>query len=125
MEWAWQKIFSLNIRAIHILHDALNENDYVKISKCSNAKDILNTIDSIYLTNQSYEIVDGVHRENEEKCEENQPTSSNESSDDNIRLMVQHENREVSSQTFDGLKDNFSFEDLQYTFDELALILKN
>ena len=53
-----KKNFCLNIRAMHILHHALSDDIYVKVSKCINAKDILNTLDSIYLTNQSCENVD-------------------------------------------------------------------
>ena len=50
--------FVLNIKAVKILHQALHENVYAKISKCSDANDILNTLDSIYLTNQFCENVD-------------------------------------------------------------------
>ena len=52
-----KKNFSLSIRAMHILQHALSDDIYFKVSKCINAKDILNTLDSIYLTNQSCENV--------------------------------------------------------------------
>jgi len=34
--------------------------------------------------------------------------------------MAQHEDHELTSQNFDTLDDNFSFEELQDGFDELA-----
>ena len=49
---------------MNILHHALNENDYVKISRCFNANDMLSTLDSIYLVNRSCDFVHGVHRGN-------------------------------------------------------------
>ena len=52
-----KKNFSLNIRTMHILQHALSDDIYVKVSKCINAKDILNTLDSIYLSNKCYEHV--------------------------------------------------------------------
>jgi len=44
--------------------------------------------------------------------------------------MAQHEDHEITSQTFNSLDDNFSFEELQDVFDKLAhdfkkLSLKN
>ena len=60
-----KKNFSLNIRVMHILQHALSDNVYVKVSKCFNAKDILNTLDSIYLSNKCGEHDDeSVHGEN-------------------------------------------------------------
>ena len=67
--------FILNIKTVKILHQALHENVYEKISKCSNAKDILNILDSIYLTNQSCEFVDNVHRENKKMLQRKAPMS--------------------------------------------------
>jgi len=52
--------------------------------------------------------------------DEDQSTSSNESSDDNICLMAQHEDFEVTSHNFDTLEDNLSFEELQDAFDQLV-----
>ena len=46
-----KKNFSLNIKAMHILQHALSDDIYVKVPKCSSAKEILNTLDSIYFTN--------------------------------------------------------------------------
>ena len=58
-----KKMFSLHIKSMHILQSALNDNDYAKISKCHNAKDILSILDSIYLSNQPCEFVECVQKE--------------------------------------------------------------
>ena len=61
------KMFSLNIRAMKILYSALTENDFVKIKCCSNAKDIWDTLDSIYTSNKYVE-VESVGSSSETMC---------------------------------------------------------
>ncbi|KAI9126878.1 hypothetical protein K1719_002474 [Acacia pycnantha] len=51
-----KKMFSLNIRAMKILYSALTENDFEKIKCCSNAKEIWDTLDSIYTSNNCVEV---------------------------------------------------------------------
>ncbi|KAI9085424.1 hypothetical protein K1719_032585 [Acacia pycnantha] len=51
-----KKMFSLNIRAMKILYSALTENDFEKIKFCSSAKDIWDTLDSIYASNKYVEV---------------------------------------------------------------------
>ena len=60
MEWDdhAKKNFSLNIRAMHILQHALSDDIHVKVSKCSNAKDILNTLNLLYLSDNFCKHVD-------------------------------------------------------------------
>ena len=83
-----------------ILHQALHENVYAKISLCSNAKDILNTLDSIYLTNESCEFVDDVHKENKEDAlKESSHASSEESSNPIICFMANEEDELTSTST--------------------------
>ncbi|KAI9107419.1 hypothetical protein K1719_021456 [Acacia pycnantha] len=51
-----KKMFSLNIRGMKILYSALIENDFEKIKFCSSAKDIWDTLDSIYASNEYVEV---------------------------------------------------------------------
>lgn len=50
-----KKLFSLNIRAMQILYKGVTENDFQKIRFCSNAKEIWDTLDSLYASNYSVE----------------------------------------------------------------------
>lgn len=51
---------------------------------------------------------------------ENRSTSSNESIDGNLCLMAQLKDLDLTAQNFDCLNDDFSFEELQDDFDDLA-----
>ena len=51
-----KKMFSLNIRAMKFLYSAVTENDFEKIRFCSNAKDIWDTLNSMYTSNKCVEV---------------------------------------------------------------------
>ena len=51
-----KNLFYLNIRAMQILYKSLTDSDFQKIKHCSNARDIWNTLDAMYASNQSLEI---------------------------------------------------------------------
>ena len=50
-----KNLFYLNIRAMQILYKSLTDSDFQKIKHCSNARDIWNTLDAMYASNQSLE----------------------------------------------------------------------
>ncbi|KAI9079425.1 hypothetical protein K1719_038614 [Acacia pycnantha] len=50
------KMFSLNIIAMNILYRSLTEKDFEKIKCCSSAKEIWDTLDSIYTSNNCFEV---------------------------------------------------------------------
>ena len=45
------KLFSLNLKAMQVLRSFLCDDVYIKISSCSNAHDIWNSLDSIHGSN--------------------------------------------------------------------------
>ena len=51
-----KNLFYLNIRAMQILHKSLTDSDFQKIKHCSNARDIWNTLDAMYASNQFLEV---------------------------------------------------------------------
>ena len=51
-----KNLFYLNIRAMQILYKSLTDSDFQKIKYCPNARDIWNTLDAMYVSNQSLEV---------------------------------------------------------------------
>ena len=51
-----KNLFYLNIRAMQILYKSLTDSDFQKIKHCSNARDIWNTLDTLYASNQFLEV---------------------------------------------------------------------
>ena len=62
-----KKLFSLNIRAMQTLRSALSDDIYVKISKCSNAKEIWDTLNALYLANNNFLNKDVYEKQEEQK----------------------------------------------------------
>lgn len=105
MEWDDhdKRIFSLNIRVMHILQRALSDDIYVKASKSSNAKDILNTFDSLYL---SYKCCEHVNENlqvknllNHQPIEEKGSSHASSEESSNMCFMVNKEEKVTSTFT--------------------------
>ena len=81
-----KRLFSLNIKAMHIFYSALNEHDYARIKCCSNAKDIWDTLHNLY------NVVEVVNIDSFQEIVQDDETCSISLDDDQHEIETEDEN---------------------------------